>query len=115
MIELCCIAIGLHVGTYHFDRTAGYNEFNPGVYARAERHTVGVYYNSFRKTSAYYAYRAFSYGRTSVHVGAVTGYERAPVVPLVVAEYALTDHTRLVLIPPAPQAGGGGVHFAVEF
>lgn len=115
MITITALAIGLHLGTYHFDRAAGYNEVNPGVYLRGESFTVGAYRNSERANSAYVAYRALAVGPASLHVGAVTGYKRAPVAPLAVAEFAVSKHARVVLIPPSPQGDKGGVHFALEF
>jgi hypothetical protein len=112
---LAAVTIGVHLGTYHFDRNRGYNEFNPGVYVRDESWTAGAYHNSERSNSAYLAYRAATFGPVSVHVGAVTGYKRSPVSPMVVAEYAVSERMRLVWIPPSPDGNKGGLHLAAEF
>jgi hypothetical protein len=42
MLTLCCIALGIHVGTYHFERSRGYREINPGLYLRADRWQAGL-------------------------------------------------------------------------
>jgi hypothetical protein len=114
LAPLAAISIGIHLGTYHVERDRGYNEWNPGIYVRGGDWTAGAYRNSERGNSAYVAYKALALGRASLHVGAVTGYKRGP-GPLAVVEFAVGDNLKLIWIPPAPQAGKGGVHFAYEF
>jgi len=48
-------ALGLHLASQH--TTGGYNNLNPGVYARTECGLIaGTYYNSQRRHSAYVGY-----------------------------------------------------------
>ena len=110
---LCtALAIGLHLGTYHFDASKGYNDFNPGAYVVCDGWTAGAYRNSERKPSLYVG-KTFRYG-VDITIGAVTGYKRAPLTPLLVPSYKLENGARLSLLLPA-EKGGGGVHLSWEF
>lgn len=98
--------IGLHLGSYH--ASGDYNNFNPGVYVYHNGWTAGTYYNSERHQSVYAGYTfehplvgPFSGGLT---VGAITGYQRAAILPLVVPSVSLrvspSVSARLSVIPP---------------
>lgn len=113
MLTCTALAIGLHIGTYHFDRSKDYNEFNPGVYALCDGWTAGAYHNSERRVSVY-AGRTFDVGPVDVTLGAVTGYSRAPLVPLVVPSYKIRGGPRVSLLLPL-EKGGGGLHLSWEF
>jgi len=114
MIACTALAIGLHIGTYHFDRDRGYNEVNPGIYAECDHYTAGVYRNSLRKTSAYAGYTFERVlGPIDVTVGGVTGYPRAALMPLAVPSVKVGS-ARLSLLLPI-EKGGGGVHLSWEF
>lgn len=114
MITCTALAIGLHIGTYHFDRDRGYNEVNPGIYAECDGWAAGAYYNSQRAVSVWGG-KQFDrvLGPVDVTVGLVAGYSRAALLPLVVPSVKIGS-ARLSLLLPA-EKGGGGVHLSWEF
>jgi hypothetical protein len=75
MIACTTLALGLTLGSYHFDRQTPLESFNPGAYAICDNWTAGIYRNSFRRTSVF-AGRVFSLGPIDLTVGLVTGYEK---------------------------------------
>lgn len=114
MITCDVIAIGLHIGTYHFDRTSDYNEVNLGAYAECDHYTTGIYRNSLRKPSVYAGYTFDRVlGPVDVTVGAVSGYPRATLMPLVVPSIKFNS-ARLSLLLPTNKSGKG-VHLSWEF
>lgn len=113
--------VGLHLGSYH--TSGNWNNFNPGVYVYHNGWTAGTYYNSERSQSAYAGYTfegalvgPFSYGLT---VGAITGYARARVLPMVVpsVSFHATERAsaRLSFIPPFEKNGAAVFHLSVEY
>jgi len=98
----------INTASYHFNRDIERNENNLGAGVECGRWQVGAYHNSEWHTTTY-----VSYGLPLAHVGsievgavvgAVTGYEYAPVVPMV----ALTVRVgvvRLIIIPPFEVGG----------
>lgn len=90
--------IGAHLYSYHFDNKAydtvivdgnttttahnsGYNNRNPGLYARwSNGVTVGTYYNS-NKNQSYYVGKTFTddADRFSVTLGLVSGYTKVEI------------------------------------
>jgi len=116
-MTLCAsVAIGLHLATAHF--SPGYENFNPGIYAVCDAPYVGpmaggIYRNSEGRGSAYLG-KVFQVWKVQIILGAVTGYEAQPVLPLIVPSVLLWDHVRLSLIPPYKESKGG-VNFAWEF
>lgn len=115
MLDLASIAIGVHIATYHFDRSQRLNDFNPGAYVRMDRWQVGAYWNSNRRPSAYVSYAFPLTQRLALGVGLVTGYEHVkPVAPAVVLSYSFDNGLRLVGIPATPK-NSGGLHVAYEF
>jgi hypothetical protein len=114
VLELAAIAIGVHIGTYHFNRHEATRDFNPGIYARADRWQAGIYANSIGRTSAYVAYAVPIAGRWAVNFGAVTGYRHAPIAPAVMLSYSFDNGLRLAGFPSTPKSSGG-IHVAYEF
>lgn len=111
------VTIGAHVGSYHDQ--PGYNNFNPGVYAKLENGaTAGFYYNSNRRMSAYVGYTLETPGKWfALTLGAITGYERWPVMPLAVPSVRLGDDelaVRLSFIPKFEKNGANVVHLSLE-
>lgn len=103
--------------SYHLNRDANFNEFNPGVgYVNEAGWGGGVYKNSYGKTSVY-AGREFRWPLNglldaAVQTGIVTGYPLAPVVPAVLPGLIgkLGDHElALMLMPKAGKHTSGGV------
>lgn len=107
----------VHVASVH--TRAGYNNTNPGIGLRwadadGDGPVVGVYHNSERGVSVYagYAWNWTIAGALSVQVtaGAVTGYKRAPVVPMIMPSlaYALDKKSavRLSAVPPVGKMAG---------
>jgi hypothetical protein len=114
MISCAAIAIGIHLGTYHFERDHHYNEFNPGAYAACDGYVVGVYQNSVRKTSTYVGYQFSNVlGPINIVTGVVTGYKLAPVVPMIIPTVKW-DNIRVSFIPPIKNVSGG-IHLSMEF
>lgn len=112
--------VGVHVGSYHFE--GDFNNFNPGAYVYHNGWTTGTYYNSERRQSVYAGY-TFEHYLTAdlsvaVTVGAITGYLRAPVLPLVLpsAAYKLTarDSVRIGFVPPVGKGSSAAVHVMFE-
>ena len=97
--------LGIHVASAHFPQR-NYNNVNPGIYYRDSSDiTLGAYYNSERKTSFYLGYTLDNETYpVSLTVGAITGYKRAKVLPLVVPSLHSgkifgENRVRLSLIP----------------
>lgn len=104
--------LGVHLLSLHAPKRE-YETFTPGVYLRAEGWQAGVYRNSEAGTSAY-AGRMFEAGRFFLLVGAVTGYERAKVVPLVAPGVSLGEF-KISLIPEIKRVSSSSVlHIAFE-
>lgn len=113
-IPLAACVLGLHLGTYHVDRNAGYNEFNPGVYANCNGFTAGHYRNSINKDSNYLGY-TYTSGRFSITSGVVSGYKNTT-MPMIIPSVKVSKHLRILVLPPIPNAdtNTAGVHFAWE-
>lgn len=113
MFELAALTLGLHLGTYHFDRERGYEELNPGVYAVYDGWTAGAYRNSEHGTSVYAGYTFRRVLGTPVDVTAgVVRYGAWG--PLLVPSYKLPSGLRLSLLLPVEKRGGG-IHASWEF
>ncbi len=114
MITCAALALGLNLGTYHFDRDRRYEEINPGVYAICDRAIGGVYRNSEGKVSThigYFGHRVL--GPLDLQVGVVTGYRRAAVAPMAALSYRYRN-ARFTFVPPFRDVSGG-IHFSLEF
>ena len=107
--------IGFHLYTYHFDKSQGYNNVNPGIYVVKDGWTAGAYYNSERKASAYAGYTFFKVFGVPIDItlGAITGYEKAAVLPLVVPSVAWKGVRLSLLLPP--ERSGWAAHISYEF
>jgi len=95
---LTTAAIGLHLLSWH--SYSEFNNINPGVYVRTECGIqVGAFYNSERNLSVYTTYTLESkHHPFFAFVGGSTGYQYAPVVPLIGAGVKLWDF-RIAYIP----------------
>ena len=118
--------IGVHIGSVHFP-AKDYNNFNPGVYVYHNGWTAGTYYNSERHQSFYAGYTfeyapSFASGmvRLGATVGAITGYERAKLLPMVVPSVSVSipgglgSAVRIAVIPPLERNGSAVLHLALE-
>lgn len=113
MFTCAAIAIGLNIGTYHFDRSAGFQEFNPGGYAVCDGWVAGAYYNSYKRTSVHAGY-VFQLGPVDVEVGLVSGYPASKLLPAVVPSVRI-GNARIALIPPSGEKRKGGLTLALEY
>lgn len=113
---------GLHVGSMHAPRN-GMNNANPGAYVITDAGwTLGAYYNSERRMSAYggwtYTHRLPSDWRLQVAMGAVTGYESRSVLPLVAPSIttpaAAGWRARIAFLPKVEKAGANVLHLMVQ-
>lgn len=105
--------LGLHIGIQHFPAQQ-YNNANPGAYYIHDNGaTVGTYYNSERRQSVYAGW-TWDSGPWRLQVGAITGYERAKVLPMVVPSVALGHGFRLTVLPKVERNGSSVVHLMYE-
>lgn len=108
-------SIGVHVGSRH-DRP-GFNDSNPGLYARSGGGIVGFYRNSERGMSLYagrvFDGPAFGPVSTSLVFGGVTGYKAGALLPLVYPSAALRVGSGAVRIGVVP-AHVKAVHLSFE-
>jgi len=104
--------LGLNLATYHFDRAHDYCETNPGIYVlhRESRLAGGIYRNSECNLSAWAA-KQWDWGPLTLSVGAVVGYSRAAVLPLVVPS-AKAGPARLSLLLAGKKSSG--LHLSIE-
>lgn len=107
---------GVHLGSVHF--SGDYNNVNPGVYINHNSWTGGVYYNSERHVSAYAGYTV-STGPIDWTLGAITGYQRAKVLPLVAPSFKYDFNeqigARVVLLPNPFKPKESALHFTLEW
>lgn len=62
------------IASYHADREADYNEFNPGLGVKNDQWILGAYRNSHGNPSTYAGYE-FRRGKYALQFGAITGYK----------------------------------------
>ena len=113
--------LGLHLATVH--SASGFCNINPGAYAVWENgFTVGAYRNSeCERVSAYAGWTWQTEGRlrAGVTAGLITGYRRAPVMPLLVPSVSFdvspSTTVRLSFIPKVEKGGANALHFSLEF
>ena len=109
----CAGTLGLHIGSQHFP-AQDYNNFNPGAYYIHDNGaTVGTYYNSERRQSVYAGW-TWDSGPWRLQVGAITGYERRAVLPLIAPSVALGHGFRLTVLPKVERNGSSVVHLMYE-
>ena len=105
--------LGLHIGSQHFPAQQ-YNNANPGAYYIHDNGaTVGTYYNSERRQSVYAGW-TWDYGPWRLQVGAITGYLRAAVLPLIAPSVSLGYGFRLTVLPKVERRGSSVVHLTWE-
>ena len=117
-------AIGLHIGSHHFDarQTGAWNDINPGIYARwASGVVVGTLRNSERRQSVYVG-KVFETPRwhslgADVTVGGITGYARAvsPLLALSGSLKAGNTTARLSYLPKAHPKASAALHLSTEW
>ena len=115
--------IGVHIGSVHAPK-AEWNNVNPGIYYRHESPdwyknvVVGTYYNSERRQSAYAGVVYPLTDNIDVTVGAITGYKRAPVLPLVVPSFHFNVSgpwdARIHYLPKVEKSGAHVLHLSIE-
>lgn len=103
--------IGLHLMSLHAQ--PGMETVTPGVYARYEPTgaTLGLLRNSEGRASVY-AGLTLQRAPLAVTLGAVTGYQRASVLPLVVPSVRFDGGLRLSVIPNP--FGAWALHLSAE-
>ena len=105
--------LGLHIGSQHFPAQQ-YNNANPGAYYIHDNGaTVGTYYNSERRQSVYAGW-TWDSGPWRLQVGAITGYERSAVLPMIVPSVALGYGFRLTVLPKVERNGSSVIHLMYE-
>ena len=111
--SVCAGTLGLHIGSQHFPAQQ-YNNFNPGAYYIHDNGaTVGTYYNSERRQSVYAGW-TWDSGPWRLQVGAITGYERRAVLPMVVPSVALGHGFRVTVLPKVERDGSSVIHLMWE-
>ena len=105
--------LGFHIGSQHFPAKQ-YNNFNPGAYyIHSGGATIGTYYNSERRQSVYAGW-TWDYGPWRLQAGAITGYRRAAVLPLIAPSVSLGYGFRLTVLPKIERGGSSVVHLMWE-
>lgn len=118
------VVLGLHLATAHFGAPPNLElqSITPGVYLRsAAGLTIGAYSNSEGRRSAYAAWTFSTSDEVwSITTGAVTGYERAKLLPLVVPSFKTAVPTipnwamRIAYLPKGRKDSAQGIHFGLE-
>lgn len=105
---------GINLATAH--ASGGYRSWTPGLYARsADGLTAGILRNSEGRWSVHagWTWRTAAMGLPlDLQAGAISGYRRAPVLPMASVSVLLAEHHRLIWIP-GPQ--GGAMNYAWEW
>lgn len=113
---------GVHIGSRHDPDPEGTaNNSNPGLYLRLDNgFTVGAYYNSLRKDTAYIGWTSPEFMRVSVTMGVATGYRNGELIPLIVPTvrlFTLPDGVttiRFAWIPQVEEKGTNVYHLMAE-
>lgn len=118
------LVVGAHLATAHSQ--PGFEGVNPGLYVQAGAVSGGVYRNSHARTSVWAGYsvhsRRLDLGLVGVRaagtVGAVTGYPRAAVMPMINASLAVDAGgpvaIRFTAIPNPLPKGAHALHVSIE-
>lgn len=113
--------VGLHIGSQHWPQK-DYTNSNPGLYYRAQGgFTIGAYRNSERHLGVYLGQTYEGrYGpfRAAATLGVVYGYERTPMLPMLIPSVAF-DMTkgcrvRLAVIPAVTKKQSSVAHAMAE-
>ena len=91
------------MASWHQNREANYNEFNPGIIVEKENSLAGIYLNSHDRITVFVAYRHQFYGgedkvRVDGFLGPGTGYR----YPVVGGLRAVVGQHAFAFIPPTP-------------
>lgn len=121
--ELRVDHIGLHVASVHsnccMEDGRKWNNYNGGFYLRSDRWVVGGFYNSLYKPSMYLAYTYPLGEHFDVSVGAVTGYNRYPVIPLLSPSFHWPlfkgVEGRLSVMPGVGRGSAWALHYSMEY
>jgi len=111
--------LGLHVGTWHFDRDTKYREFNPGIFASCNNFTAGTYANSEYNQSYYFGY-LFEYKVLGLFAGGVTGYSDNlyKLQPMLIPSIKVPNTPiRINYLPQQPnkEKNTQGIHITLEY
>ena len=120
--------VGVHLVSHHSSYRQPWNDTNPGVYARwSNGLTLGTLRNSERAQSVYAAWsKDWPVVQTTsarlhagITLGAVSGYQRAPLLPLVAPSLriGIGAHAGLrttFLLNPT-KSGASAVHLSAEW
>jgi hypothetical protein len=100
MIELGLILYSLHIYTGNSETRL--ENTTPGIVATYvdTGTSVGVVRNSYRRTSFFVSQQLWEKGRWSINAGAITGYDYAPVLPLVSLNLQVTKNLSMSFVPP---------------
>lgn len=119
LVTLCSLSqaqtVGMHIGTYHMNRDAGFNEINPGVYYKHSNGlTAGLYHNSEGRLSIYGGVTAENQ-YVGATLGVVTGYSQ--ITPFIIPFVKLPYGYRVAYLPqnPAAKVNTQGVHLMKDF
>lgn len=115
------MAFGLHLFSHH-NPNDGWCNFNPGAYGRKGGWVAGFYRNSECKRWSFYGARHWETEgrvRLGLSAGLVTGYEAAPMLPLLYPSIAIDfwgTTWRLGGIPKIhPKQDAGVLHLSTEW
>ena len=110
LTKMICTALilGLHLHTVHVRHDL--NNSNPGIYAKCDQTTIGVYENSINHTTMYVGH-TIPVGPVNVMLGVATGYGnlRPVLIPSIVI-----NNLRIHAILPSGVGRKGGIHFSIE-
>lgn len=76
-----CLSI-LLATSIHLGMAGDYNEIHPHIKCEVENVNIGTFYNSKKDISTYMSFE-LELPRMNIEIGMATGYELAPVVPLI--------------------------------
>ena len=93
--------------SYHLGFSGSYNEIHPYIEYQQNNLSIGAYYNSEERVSAYASLNFNISHNISVNVGIVSGYpeitkyEEYDILPFVKFNYHLDDRTKIFATPAA--------------
>ncbi len=119
--EVHAQTVGIHLASQHFPQRQ-FNNTNPGMYLKLDNGlTAGWYRNSERGHSQYIGWTGTLWQITNsvsleVTAGAITGYRRADVLPLLVPSLRIGElnAVRITLAPPIGKGASTALHLSIE-
>lgn len=107
------LIIGLNIFTPH----AAYHDYSnitPGIYAHVNDDLlIGVVRNSY-KNASFYAGKTWDFHKFTIILGGATGYDYAPIVPLVSVGWKFDSGIRAQFLP-GTHWKGSSVTFSYEW